>query len=249
MKSLFRLDGQVAIVTGAAGAVGAATARVLAAQGAQVAAVDIDRAGLTAVVAKIGKSAKGYVVDITDLKACKRMIQSVSRTFGRLDILVNVAGICPRIPFRKSTPRDWERLFNINARSQFFLAQAVCPVMKKSGGGRIINVASTGGRTGSFDSASIYSGTKGAIVMFTKSIAREVACDNILVNCIAPGVLDTRMMWPLPKERIARLCEQIPLKRLGKPMEIAHAIAFLASKECSYATGATFDFNGGWIML
>lgn len=248
-KSLFRLDGKVAIVTGAAGAVGAATVEVLITQGARVAAVDVDGAGLRSLVAKIGDAAKGYVVDLANVAAGKRMIQSVFKHYGRLDILVNLAGICPRIPFQKSTPRDWERLVNVNARSQYFLCQAVCPIMKKMGGGRIINIASTGGRTGSFDAASIYSGTKGSIVMFTKSIAREVAADNILVNCIAPGVLDTRMMWNLPKERIAKLCEQIPLKRLGLPAEIAYCIVFLASNECSYATGATFDINGGWVML
>ncbi len=249
MKTLFRLDGQVAIVTGAARGVGAATARVLAAQGARIAAVDNDRSGLRAIVAEIGASAKGYLVDVSDVPAGKRMAVSVLRDFGRLDILVNVAGICPRLPFMESKPKDWERLTNVNARSQYFLCQAVCPIMKKLGGGRIINIASTGGRTGSFDNASIYSGTKGAVIMFSKSIAREVARDGILVNCIAPGVLDTQMMWSLPKKRLVKLCETIPLKRLGEPREIAHCVAFLASRECSYATGATFDINGGWLMI
>jgi 3-oxoacyl-[acyl-carrier protein] reductase len=121
--------------------------------------------------------------------------------------------------------------------------------MKLQGGGRIVNVASTAGRTGTFANASIYSGTKGAIAMFTKSIAREVADDNILVNCIAPGVLDTRLIWDLPKKNREKLCQQIPLKRLGRPEEVAYCIAFLVSRECSYATGATFDINGGWLML
>jgi 2-hydroxycyclohexanecarboxyl-CoA dehydrogenase len=249
VNSLFRLDGKVAIVTGAASGVGAATAKVLAAQGARIAAVDIDKRGLSAVVRKIGGRARGYLVDVSDVGAGRKMAASVYKDFGRLDILVNVAGICPRLPFLKSTPEDWELLNNVNARSQYFLCQAVCPMMKKMGGGRIINVASTGGRTGSFDSASIYSGTKGSVVMFSKSIAREVARHNILVNCIAPGVLDTRMMWSLPKKRLAQLCKGIPLKRLGKPEEIAYCIAFLVSKECSYATGATFDINGGWLMI
>lgn len=236
-------------MTGAARGVGAAAARVLAAQGARVAAVDIDRKGLRSIVDEIGGAAKGYAVDVSEVKAAKRMVGAVFKDFGRLDILVNIAGICPRLPFLDSTPRDWELLNHVNARSQYFLCQAVCPIMKKLGGGRIINIASTGGRTGSFDNASIYSGTKGAIIMFSKSIAREVARDNILVNCIAPGVLDTRMMWSLPKKRLEKLCESIPLKRLGQPKEIAHCIAFLASKECSYATGATFDINGGWLMI
>ena len=137
----------------------------------------------------------------------------------------------------------------MNAKSQYFLCQAVWPVMKRQGGGRIINVGSTGGRVGGFANSSIYSGTKGAVTMFTKSLARELAADNILVNCVAPGLMDTDLMRNLPPERIAALTEQIPLKHLADPEEIAKAIAFLASDDNSYATGATFDVNGGWVML
>jgi len=248
-KNLFRLDGQVAVVTGAAKGVGAATARVLSSLGARVAAVDSDETGVSAIVQELESESKAYVLDVSDVSAGKKAIKMIAKEFGRIDILVNVAGICPRLPFLKSSVSDWDLIFNVNARSQFFLIQAVCPVMKLQGGGRIVNVASTAGRTGTFSNASIYSGTKGAIAMFTKSIAREVAEDNILVNCIAPGVLDTRLMWDLPKESRESLCQQIPLKRLGRPEEVAHCIAFLVSRECSYATGATFDINGGWLML
>jgi len=248
-STLFRLEGQVAVVTGAAKGVGAATARILAAQGARVAAIDSDRAGVALAVKSLGSGSRAYVVDVANVGACRRAVKRIARDFGRIDILVNVAGICPRLPFMKSTVRHWDDLFNINARSQFFLIQAVCPFMKRVGGGRIVNVASTAGRTGTVSNASIYSGTKGAIAMFTKSIAREVASDNILVNCVAPGVLDTRLMWSIPEEKRQGLCEQIPLKRLGRPEEVAHCIAFLVSRECSYATGATFDINGGWLMI
>ena len=184
-----------------------------------------------------------------EVEACRQLVNTVAQDFGRLDILVNNAGICPRLSFADSTEEDWEKLMRVNAKSQYFLCQAVCPIMKEQGGGRIINIASTGGRTGSFANASIYSGTKGAIVMFTKSIAREVAGDNILINCIAPGVLDPQIMQDLPEDKTRSICEQIPLKRLGRPEEIAATVAFLASDECSYATGATFDINGGWFMF
>ena len=97
--------------------------------------------------------------------------------------------------------------------------------------------------------ASIYSGTKGAIAMFTKSVAREVAADGILVNCIAPGVMDTEIMRKFPADQVQAICDRIPLKRLGQPKEVAAVIAFMASDECSYCTGATFDVNGGWLML
>lgn len=249
MKTLFRLDGKVALVTGAARGLGAATAKVLATQGARVAMADIDYEGARAVAEEIGEAAKAYAADVSIVEKCRELARTVAGEFGRLDVLVNNAAICPQLPFSESTEEDWEKLFGTNAKSQFFLAQAVCPIMKTQGGGRIINIASTGARTGSFSNASIYCGTKGAIAMFTKSIAREVAADNILVNCIAPGCLDTQLMWILPKDKLDSLRQQIPLKRLGQPEEVAVVIAFLASDECSYATGATFDINGGWLML
>jgi 3-oxoacyl-[acyl-carrier protein] reductase len=198
----------------------------------------------------IGLDVKPYEVDVSNVGQIRRFVDAVQKDFGRIDILVNNAGICPRIAFEQSTEQDWERLMSVNAKSQYFLCQAVVPVMRKQGGGgRIINVASTGGRVGGFANSSIYSGTKGAIVMFTKSIAREVAKDGILVNCIAPGMIDTDLMRNLPPDSIKAVCDQVPLKRLGRPEEVSAVIAFLASDECSYATGATFDVNGGWVML
>ena len=198
---------------------------------------------------RLGDGAHPFHADVGDLESIKQTVSAVREKFGRVDILVNNAGICPRLPFVDSTPEDWDKLMNVNARGQYFMMQAVHPVMKAQGGGRIINVASTGGRVGSVANASIYSGTKGAIVMFSKSVARELAQDGILVNCVAPGLMETDLMRNLPQERIDALTNQIPLKRLGKPEEIAAFIAFMASDECSYATGATFDINGGWIML
>jgi NAD(P)-dependent dehydrogenase (short-subunit alcohol dehydrogenase family) len=245
---MFRLENKVAIVTGAAGGIGAAVARTLARQGARVAAADMRLEELQKLELESEGSVKAFRVDVSKTAELTALVDEVAAAYSRIDILVNNAGICPRISFGDSTEGDWERLMTVNARSQYFLMQAVCPVMKKQGGGRIVNVASSGGRVGSFANASIYSGTKGAIVMFSKSIAREVAADGILVNCVAPGLIDTDLMRPAAA-RTATLCEQIPLKRLGRPEEVAAMIAFLASDECSYCTGATFDINGGWIML
>lgn len=246
---MFRLDSKVAIVTGAARGLGAATAAMLARQGARIAAADLRFEEVSRVTKDLDPEAKPYDLDVSDVEQIRRFVDGVVADFGRIDILVNNAGICPRIPFEQSTEDDWERLMNVNARSQYFLCQAVVPAMRRQGGGRIINVASTGGRIGGFANSSIYSGTKGAVVMFTKSIAREVAKDGILVNCVAPGILDTDLMRNLPSESVKALCGQIPLQRLGKPEELAAVIAFLAADECSYATGATFDVNGGWVML
>lgn len=245
----FRMDGRVAIVTGAAGALGAAAARSLARQGACVALVDLKEDAVRTLAKEIGPIHRGLGVDVADVDQLIRLVAAVEAHFGRLDILVNNAGICPRLSFAESTEKDWHRLMDINAKSQFFLAQAAVPVMKKRGGGRIVNVASTAGRVGGFANSSLYSGTKGAIVMFTKSIAREVASDGIFVNCVAPGVMDTDLVRNLTPERIASICSQIPLGRLGRPEEVAHVIAFLCSEAASYVTGATFDVNGGWVML
>ena len=246
---MFRLDGKAALVTGAARGLGQATVKVLAAQGAHVFAADINFEEVSAVARAIGASVTPYRVDVSKVEQLKAMVDAVVRDRGRINVLVNNAGICPRLPFADSTETDWQKLFDVNAKGQYFLAQAACLAMKKTGGGRIINISSTGGRVGGFANSSIYSGTKGAIVMFTKSIAREVAADGILVNCVAPGLMDTDLMRNLPTDKKAALTDQIPLKRLADPAEVANAIAFLASDECSYATGATFDINGGWIML
>jgi len=246
---MFRLDQKVAIVTGAARGVGAATTRLLAKQGARIAAADVRIEEMQQLAADLNDAVKSYEVDVADVARLAGFVDAVVADFGRIDVLVNNAGICPRLPFTDSSEADWDQLMNVNARSQYFLMQAVCPIMKRQGGGRIINLASTGGRVGSFANASIYSGTKGAIVMFSKSVAREVAADGILINCVAPGIVDTDLIRNLPPERIQALCEQIPLKRVARPEEVAALIAFLASDECSYCTGATFDINGGWLML
>jgi 3-oxoacyl-[acyl-carrier protein] reductase len=248
-EPMFRLDQRVALVTGAARGVGAATVRVLAAQGARVAAADIRFEEVEQIALSVGQNVKPYQLDVSQSEHLGHFVERVLKDLGSLDILVNNAGICPRLSFLASTENDWNRIMDVNAKSQFFLMQAVCPIMKRQGGGRIINVGSTGGRIGSVSNASIYSGSKGAITMFTKSIAREMAGDGILINCVAPGVVDTDLVRNLPPERIQAICEQIPLRRLARPEEIAALIAFLASNECSYCTGATFDINGGWVML
>ena len=247
--TLFRLDERVALVTGAAGGIGRAIASTLASQDARLALADILGDEVQEVAEGIGShQARAYQADLSEVAQIERLVEQVVADFGGIDILVNNAGVCPRLAFVDSTEEDWEHLVNVNAKSQYFLMQSVRPHMKARGGGRIVNMASAAGRVGAAANASIYSGTKGAIVMFSKSIAREVAAEGIVVNCVAPGCVDTDLINSLPPEQVDALCAEIPLKRLAQPSEVAAAVAFLASEEASYITGATIDVTGGWRM-
>ena len=245
--SLFRLDGRVAIITGAGGVIGSATARLFATQGAHLLLTDLNSKKLDALAREIGSNAVPWSADLSQVSNCQAVVEKVVATFGRLNILVNNAGICPRVPFLKSSELDWERIVSINQKSMFFCSQAAAPHLAKTHGA-IISTASFAGRAGAVSNASIYSGTKGAIIALTKAFARELAPD-VRVNAVAPGAIDTPMVRALPPERLASLVETIPLKRLGTPEEVAAAILFLAADECRYMTGATIDINGGWMML
>ena len=245
---MFSLDDKLAIVTGGARGIGRSIALSLADQGSQVAIVDILPEEASSVCDEIGHKAQAYAADLAKVPEINKVINKIISDHGKIDILVNNAGICPRLPFGDSPEDDWDHMNNVNAKSQYFMMQAVCPYMKKQGGGRIINMASSSGRIGSMNNASIYSGTKGSVIMFSKAVAREVAKDGILINCIAPGLIATPLITDLPQEQLDILYTQIPLGRLGEPKEVAAIVAFLASDEASYLTGAVIDVTGGWKM-
>jgi len=245
--SFFRLDNKVAIITGAAGAIGSATARLLSQQGAELLLADVSFEEVTHLAQSLGSKALPLKADFSLVKDCQAVVEAAVQHFGQLDILVNNVGICPRIPFLDSSEADWDRIVATNQKSMFFCSQAAAPHLKETRG-RIISLASYGGRAGAAANAAIYSGTKGAVISLTKSLARELA-PHVLVNAIAPGAIDTGMVRSLPPDRLAALVETIPLKRLGTPEEVAAAVLFLSSSECGYMTGATIDLNGGWMML
>jgi NAD(P)-dependent dehydrogenase (short-subunit alcohol dehydrogenase family) len=245
--SLFRLDDRVAVITGAGGLIGSATARLFAAQGARLLLTDQDSNKLEALARELGSSAVSWSADLSQVSHCQAVIEKVVSQFGQLNILVNNVGICPRVSFLDSSEQDWERIVSVNQKSMFFCSQAAAPHLTKAHGA-IVSTSSFAGRAGAVSNASIYSGTKGAIIALTKAFARELAPD-VRVNAVAPGAIDTPMVRSLPAERLASLVETIPLKRLGTPEEVAAAILFLAADECSYLTGATIDINGGWMML
>jgi len=246
-----RLEGKIAIVTGAARGIGAATVRKMCREGARVAAVDIDADELHGVVGAVkdaGGEAAAFQCDVSRPPAVEQLVRDVVEQFGRLDCLVNNAGICPRVSIEDMTEEVFDRLMDINVKSVFFLSRAAAEAMKPNGWGRIVNLSSTGGRIGGVFNATVYGGTKAAILAMTKSFARHYAPYNILVNAVAPGAVDTRMMHDMG-DLLQGVIDSAPLKRLADPMEIANVIAYLCSEEASWMTGSTVDVNGGTLMI
>jgi 3-oxoacyl-[acyl-carrier protein] reductase len=241
---------RVAIVTGAGRGLGAAAAQVLADTGVSVVLCDIDPQ-VEAVAAELrakGSEALALVGDVGRPAETERMAAAAVEHFGRLDILVNNAGICPRISIDDMTEEAYDQIMNVNLKSVFFLSRAAGNAMRPNHWGRIVNVSSTGGRTGGIFNATVYSASKAGIMSMTKAFARHFAPDNILVNCVAPGTVNTRLMTNLPPASLDSAVSGVPLKRLADPAEIARVIVFLASDAASYMTGATLDVNGGAIM-
>ncbi len=243
--------GRVALVTGAGRGLGAATAHALAQAGAQVVLCDIELP-LAEVEAQAIRASGGEAVavgsDITQLSAIEALVQTAVDSFGRLDILVNNAGICPRISIDAMTEEMYDRIMDVNLKSVFFLSRAAGNAMRANRWGRIVNVSSTGGRTGGIFNATVYSASKAGIMSMTKAFGRHFAPDGILVNCIAPGSVNTRLMANLSAASLENAISGVPLKRLADPAEIAQVIVFLASDRNTYMTGATVDVNGGAVM-
>lgn len=245
------VENRVAIVTGAARGIGAATARRLCEKGARVALVDIDGdliEKLATELVRQGYQASAFECDISDIDQIEQLVVNVVETFGQIDILVNNAGICPRIPIEDMTVEWFDRIVNINMRSVFFLTRAVARDMSKRKWGRVVNISSTGGRIGGVHNSTVYSATKGAVLSMTKSMAREYAQDGILINSIAPGAVETRMFDIDPNAK-ANYVATVPLNRMAQPVELANSIIHLCSDETTWVTGATLDVNGGVVMI
>jgi 3-oxoacyl-[acyl-carrier protein] reductase len=239
------LQGQLALVTGAARGIGAAIARLFAERGASLLLLDIDRESVESVAADLARSgcdARACVADVADIEACKA---SIGAAIGDVDILVNNAGISGReARFCDIDEQSFDRMMNIHVRGAFFLARSVVPGMMARGGGRIVNVSSNRGMVG-YTRSSHYCAAKAALLGLTKAWAKEFAGHGILVNAVAPGVVFTEMntwngMAPLEEEASWNL-----LKRWAEPDEIAFAVAFLASAEGGFITGQVISPNGG----
>ena len=248
-----RFEDKVAIVTGAASGIGRATAIRLAAEGAAVVIADVNEQGAGDVAKSIsegGGRALAVPVDVTDAPGVRAMTEQAVTAFGKVDILVSNAGWDRAGPFADTDEELWDRVIAINYRGHLATCHAALPYMRERGGGRIVTVASDAGRVGSSGEV-VYSGAKGAVIAFTKGLAREVARYGINVNCVAPGLVDTPLLAGIVEgneKLIAAIVRSIPLRRTGVPEEVAAAICFFASPDAAYITGQTLSVNGGLTM-
>ncbi|HID94610.1 MAG TPA: 3-oxoacyl-ACP reductase FabG [Candidatus Latescibacteria bacterium] len=253
---MFELTDRVAIVTGGARGIGKGICLALAKQGANIAIADIlvnEGNETIAEIEKLGRKGLMVETDITVKDQVDQMVKKVMDTFGKIDILVNNAGWDKMEPFMESKPETWEKVIAINYKGVIHFTHAVLEQMIPKSYGKIINISSDAGRVGSMGEA-VYSGCKGAIIAFTKTIAREMARYKINVNCVCPGptptplVEEMRAKGGFAEKVFAGMERIIPLRRMGEPEDIAHAVVFLASDEANFITGQTLSVSGGLTM-
>ena len=239
------LSGQTAIVTGAATGIGEAIAIRLANSGATIAIVDLDLDGAGRVAAAIGGGAFAIRADVAHPAEVKEVVDTVLARTGRIDILVNCAGIAGKAaPIWEQTDEDWDRNIAINLTAAFYFCRAVVPHMRGRGYGRIVNIASIAGKEGNPRMVA-YSASKAGVIGLTKSLGKEVATDGICVNAVSPAVVQTRILDQVTPEQIKYMTDKIPMKRTGTPQEIAAVVHFLCSPECSFVTAQCYDASGG----
>ena len=245
------LDGKVAIVTGGGRGIGAAIAALLAEDGAAVVVSGRDAGRLDRVAKELesqGRAAVGVVADVASRADCDQLMEAVKQRFGRVDILVNNAGITRDALLVRMKDEDWDRVMEVNLRGAFLMTRAVTKAMvRQKSGGRIINITSTAGVMGNPGQAN-YSAAKAGLIGFTKSAARELSHWSILVNAVAPGLIETDMAAAIPAEVRDALLGQVPLKRIGTAREVAEMVRFLAGDGAAYITGQVFHVNGGLYM-
>jgi 3-oxoacyl-[acyl-carrier protein] reductase len=226
------LEGRVALIGGGAGGIGQAVRARFIASGASVVTWDLsDKAD--------------DKVDVTDEAAVAGGMARLIAKFGKLDILVNAAGITgPDVPIEQYSLSDWRRTLDVNLTSTFLCCKAVVPLMRARNAGRIVNLASIAGKEGNANMVG-YSAAKGAVIAMTKALGKELANTEIRVNAIAPAVIETDLVKQMTAATLKTVVAKIPLGRMGRPEEVAAMVAWLSSDECSFSTGATFDLSGG----
>ncbi len=245
-----RLEGKVAIITGAARGIGFSIAEMLSEHGAISVIIDLDQEAVNSAIKQIddlGNRAIGFAADVTNSEEIASIFKEIHKEFGKIDILINNAGITKDGLLMKMKESDWDAVMNVNLKGTFICTQKVCRYMMKSRSGVIINMASVIGLIGNAGQAN-YAASKGGIIAFTKSSAKEFASRNIRVNAIAPGFIKTEMTDKLPQEVIDNYLAAIPLSRMGTVRDVANLCIFLASDKAGYITGQTIQVDGGLIM-
>ena len=243
-----KLDGKVAIVTGAGRGLGWAVAQRLAQDGANLVIAEVDGKSAeekAAAIRQMQREALAVQMDVSQWSDVQRMARETISRFRRVDILINNAGILgPYSPVMEYPEEIWDRVIAVNLKGTFLCSKAVLPIMKNQGTGNIVSMASVAGKEGNA-SMSPYSASKGAIIAFTKTLAKEMAPYNIRVNCVSPTLIETDMVREMTPEQRALLTSKIPMGRLGKPEEVAAVVKFLVSDEASFVTGQCYDISGG----
>ena len=237
MTNDYRFSGRVALVTGGASGIGAAVVQRLLAEGAEVASFDLRAVSTDGVLALAG--------DVSSSADVEAAVTRVEQELGPIDVLVCSAGVPgASLPTVEVTDEEWRRVLAINADGVFYCNRAVAPGMVNRGYGRIVNVASIAGKEGN-PMAAAYSASKAAVIALTKAIGKDLARTGVVVNCVAPAVIETPILEGISQEHIDYMVERIPMGRMGRPEEVAALVCWLASEECSFSTGATYDISGG----
>ncbi|MEO8296994.1 MAG: SDR family NAD(P)-dependent oxidoreductase [Burkholderiales bacterium] len=246
-----KFNDKTILVTGAASGIGLATATAFAQAGGRVVLTDINAAAGDKAVADL--KAAGFAdvsflqLDVSKLDAAQAVAEQVRSSVGRLDVLVNAAGWDIIENFMDNTPEYWDKIVALNFMGPVNVTRAMLPLLMESGSGRIVNVASDAGRVGS-SGETVYAGAKGGIIAFTKSLAREITRKGVRVNCVCPGPTDTPLFATQSPKAQEALTNAIPMKRLGKPSEVADAVLFFASDRSSFVTGQVLSVSGGLTM-
>jgi 3-oxoacyl-[acyl-carrier protein] reductase len=243
-------EGKIAVVTGAARGIGQAIAFDLASRGADIVICDIKAEWLTETaegVENLGRKAYCFELDVTNAEAVQSAFNDIAAATGRIDILVNNAGITRDGLLMRMSEEDWDAVLTVNLKGTFACTKAVSRIMMKQRSGSIINIASVVGLMGNAGQAN-YAASKGGVIAFTKSVAKELASRNIRANAVAPGFISSKMTDALSDEVRQKMLDAIPLASFGTPQDVANAVAFLAGDQSSYITGQVISVNGGMVM-
>jgi 3-oxoacyl-[acyl-carrier protein] reductase len=245
------LENKVALVTGAGRGIGLGIAQALAHEGARVAICDVSAPLLDDALAQVEAregTVLAYEMDVTRRDQIRGVVDATKARWGPVDILVNNAGIYEVLPVEEISEAQWDRVLAVNLKGTFLCCQAVIPGMKAQRSGRIVNIASSAGKTGGTLAGAHYSASKAGVICLTKQLARELGPSGITVNAVAPGRIDTPMIHTVSDAENEAFVQRTPLGRLGTPGDVAHAVVFLASEGASFITGEIVDVNGGLLI-